>query len=164
MLKGIRYLLVAAALTLALLPRSLPASAQTMGSMASFPRGEVEIRSADGTHKFRVEIARTRSQHMQGLMFRRHMAADAGMLFVFQRPAESDMWMKNTYLPLDMIFVREGGKIGKIAERTMPMSEEVITSGGRVIAVLEVNAGTASRLGIKVGDTLVSPALGAKGE
>lgn len=138
---------------------SPPASAQMPGGFATFSKGEAVIRSANGDHKFRIEIARTEQQHEQGLMYRRHLDADAGMLFVYRRPTESDMWMKNTLLPLDMIFVRAGGKIGRIAERTIPMSEKVIYSGGRVIAVLEVNAGTVSRLGIKVGDTLVSSAL-----
>lgn len=154
---------LAAVLGIGVLSVPRPSAAQMAASLVTFPTGTVTIRSDGGQHRFKVEIATTQRQMMQGLMFRRHLDADAGMLFVYEQPAESDMWMKNTLIPLDMLFIRKGGKIGKIAERTMPMSEAVISSGGPVIAVLEVNAGTVSRLGIKVGDMVSSPSMPKEG-
>lgn len=133
--------------------------AQSPRSFATFQTGELSIRAGKATHKFLVELAKTAKQQQQGLMFRRQMAPDAGMLFVYRRPLGSAMWMKNTFIPLDMVFIRKGGVIGSIAERTVPMSEAVISSDGPVIAVLELNAGTASRLGIKPGDRVISTAL-----
>lgn len=141
---------------------SVPADlhAQSAGGLASFGSGQLTIRSGAESHRFSVEIAQTQRQHMQGLMFRRRMEAEAGMLFVYSRDEPTAMWMKNTLIPLDMLFIDRDGVIRKIAERTVPMSEAVISSGGPVVAVLELNAGTASRLGIKLGDRVVSPALG----
>ena len=134
--------------------------AQAAGRLAVFDKGTVSIVSDDQSHKFRVDLALTHHQQMQGLMFRRNMPADAGMLFVYKQEAPVAMWMKNTYLPLDMLFIARGGMILKIAERTVPLSEATIASGRAVIAVLELNAGTASRLGIKPGDTVKAAALG----
>ena len=134
--------------------------AQAAGRLAIFDKGTVSIVSDDQSHKFRVDLALTHHQQMQGLMFRRNMPADAGMLFVYKQEAPVAMWMKNTYLPLDMLFIARGGMILKIAERTVPLSEATIASGRAVIAVLELNAGTASRLGIKPGDTVKAAALG----
>jgi uncharacterized membrane protein (UPF0127 family) len=136
-----------------------PASAQMPGGLAKFPTGSLAIESGGKTHRFTIEIATNSRQQSQGLMFRRHLARDAGMLFVYRRVNEIAMWMRNTYVPLDMLFIRKDGRIGKIAERTVPLSEETISSGGPVIAVLELNAGTSERLGIKVGDRVRSPAL-----
>lgn len=133
--------------------------AQAPGVLATFKTGELTIKSGSKAHVFRVELAKSARQQQQGLMFRRKMAADAGMLFVYRRPIDSAMWMRNTYIPLDMLFIGKDGKIGRIAERTVPLSEKIIPSGGRVIAVLELNAGTASRLGIKPGDRVLSSAL-----
>ena len=134
--------------------------ARAAGRLAVFDKGTVSIVSDDQSHKFRVDLALTHHQQMQGLMFRRNMPADAGMLFVYKQEAPVAMWMKNTYLPLDMLFIARGGMILKIAERTVPLSEATIASGRAVIAVLELNAGTASRLGIKPGDTVKAAALG----
>jgi uncharacterized protein len=136
------------------------ASAQRAQSLAAFSREALTIRSGDTTHTFSVELALNNRQQMQGLMFRRRMAADAGMLFVYSREEPTAMWMKNTYIPLDMLFIAGDGTIRRIAERTVPMSEAVIASGGPVVAVLELNAGTASRLGLKPGDRIISSALG----
>src|SRR3546814_5004902 len=87
------------------------------------------------------------------------MAADAGMLFLFGGSKVRAMWMKNTLIPLDMLFIDETGKIVRIEERTVPHSERAIVSGGPVSAVLELNAGTASRLSIKPGDRVRHPAF-----
>lgn len=110
--------------------------------------------SSSGRHVFQVEVMRNDAQRAQGLMFRRQMAADRGMLFDFEREAPVSMWMKNTYLPLDMIFIDRHGRIVNIAENTEPLSERTIPSAGPVLGVLEVNAGTARRLGLKAGDVV----------
>jgi uncharacterized membrane protein (UPF0127 family) len=101
---------------------------------------------------FRVEVARNDADRAQGLMFRRSMPADQGMLFDFGRVEPISMWMQNTYLPLDMLFIRPDGTIARIAANTEPLSTRTIPSGEPVLAVLELNAGTAARLGIKPGD------------
>lgn len=117
------------------------------------------IESASGKHAFSIEVARTPEQQMKGLMYRRRMATDAGMLFVHKREDVVNMWMKNTYIPLDMIFIARDGRIARVAERTVPLSEAVVSSGDPVVAVLELNGGTASRLGIKSGDRVESETL-----
>jgi uncharacterized membrane protein (UPF0127 family) len=126
-----------------------PAAAQPI----TYPKDTVTIETAGGAkHRFNVELATTPAQIAQGLMFRRQMAADAGMLFVIEPPDNSVFWMKNTYIPLDMIFVGVDGRILNIAERTVPLTETPVPAAGRTRAVLEVNGGTSSRLGIKPGD------------
>lgn len=141
-----------------------PTQAQNSGVLAKFSREPLSIVSGDKTHKFSVELALSHRQQMQGLMFRRHMAPDAGMLFVYRREEPTAMWMKNTFIPLDMLFIASDGTIARIAERTVPLSEAIVSSGGPVIAVLELNAGTASRLRLKAGDRIVSAALGTARE
>jgi uncharacterized membrane protein (UPF0127 family) len=106
---------------------------------------------------FRVEVARNDADRAQGLMFRRSMPADQGMLFDFGRVEPVSMWMQNTYLPLDMLFIRADGSIARIAANTEPLSTRTIPSGEPVLAVLELNAGTAARLGIKAGDRVEHP-------
>jgi uncharacterized membrane protein (UPF0127 family) len=103
---------------------------------------------------FHVEVARNDADRAQGLMFRRSMPADRGMLFDFGRVEPVAMWMQNTYIPLDMLFVRPDGTIARIAANTEPLSTRTIPSGEPVLAVLELNAGTAARLGIKAGDRI----------
>ena len=106
----------------------------------------------DGTaHAFQVEVAATEKERQIGLMFRRRMAANAGMLFDYIRPQRVAMWMKNTYIPLDMLFIAANGRVVNIAKRTVPHSLRPIASKGRVRAVLEVNSGTIDRLGIAPG-------------
>ncbi len=126
---------------------------------AAFESSEASVLSGGRTHEFRVEVARTRREQIQGLMFRRRLDADAGMLFVYRRAARVLMWMKNTYVPLDMLFIDRTGAIVEIAQRTVPLSTATISSKKPVTAVLEVNAGTVARLGIEIGDRVVSPAL-----
>jgi uncharacterized membrane protein (UPF0127 family) len=106
---------------------------------------------------FRVEVARNDADRAQGLMFRRSMPADQGMLFDFGRVEPVSMWMQNTYLPLDMLFIRADGTIARIAPNTEPLSTRTIPSGEPVLSVLELNAGTAARLGIKPGDRVEHP-------
>ncbi len=107
---------------------------------------------AGDRHVFQVEVARTPDQRAQGLMYRRSMPADHGMLFDFERVEPVSMWMQNTYLPLDMLFIRPDGTIARIAANTEPLSTRTIPSGEPVLAVLELNAGAAARLGIRPGD------------
>lgn len=135
-------------------------SAQRINKLVTFGREMVTIRSGGKAHKFLVELALSKRQHAQGLMFRRRMAPDAGMLFVYRREEPTAMWMKNTFIPLDMLFIARDGTVRRIEERTVPMSEAVISSGGPVVAVLELNAGTASRLGLRPGGKVVSTSLG----
>jgi uncharacterized membrane protein (UPF0127 family) len=106
---------------------------------------------------FQVEVARNDADRAQGLMFRRSMPADRGMLFDFGRIAPVAMWMQNTYLSLDMLFIRPDGTIARIAANTEPLSTRTIPSGEPVLAVLELNAGTAARLGIRAGDRVEHP-------
>jgi len=106
---------------------------------------------------FQVEVARDDAQRAQGLMFRRSMAPDRGMLFDFGRVEPVSMWMQNTYLSLDMLFIRPDGTIARIAANTEPLSTRTISSGEPVLAVLELNAGTAAKLGIKPGDRVEHP-------
>jgi uncharacterized protein len=123
----------------------------------------VMIESASGKHRFDVELAVTPQEMAQGLMFRRSLAADAGMLFVYDVPQRASFWMKNTLIPLDMLFIAPDGKIINIHERAVPQSLEPIPSAGPVKAVLELNGGTASRLGIKPGDRAISAIFDKKG-
>jgi uncharacterized protein len=108
--------------------------------------------SGDQRHKFSVEIAETPEARSRGLMYRRSMPEDHGMLFDFERSDMISMWMRNTYIPLDMLFIREDGEIVRIAADTEPLSERTISSGEPVRYVLELNAGMSARLGITPGD------------
>jgi uncharacterized membrane protein (UPF0127 family) len=118
------------------------------------------IQSGGKSHNFQVEVMRTDAERAKGLMFRRYMPADRGMLFDFKAPGPAAMWMKDTYLPLDMVFIRADGTIARIEENTEPMSTRTIPSGEPVLGVLELNAGTAARLGIKAGDKVTHPLFG----
>lgn len=119
---------------------------------ADFGRTRVEIETAAGRHAFAVELASTAEQLTQGLMFRRTLDAEAGMLFDFGRTQPVAMWMKNTVIPLDMLFIGADGHIIHVAEHAVPGSLEPLGPSQPVRAVLEVNAGTARRLGIRPGD------------
>jgi len=111
-----------------------------------------EIASKTGVHVFAVEMATTDAERSRGLMHRRSLPAGHGMLFDFKQDQVIAMWMRNTYISLDMIFIRSDGTIARIAESTQPLSERIISSGVPVRAVLEVIAGTARRLGLAPGD------------
>jgi hypothetical protein len=124
---------------------------------AAFERTTLDIETTQGRHSFDIELALTPAQQSQGLMFRRKMTADAGMLFFHQRETVATMWMRNTILPLDMLFVATDGRIVHIVERTVPQSLTTISAGRPVRAVLELNAGTVRRLAVKSGDRLIHP-------
>tara|TARA_B100000315_G_scaffold246697_1_gene274320 strand:- start:2087 stop:2569 length:483 start_codon:yes stop_codon:yes gene_type:complete len=129
-----------------------PAGAQ---GLVTFKKSQLSIKTAKGRFNFNIELAVSSQQQSQGLMYRRSLAADAGMLFDYRIPQRISMWMKNTFIPLDMIFIGQDGTVINIAERTIPQSEVVISSKSRARAVLEVNGGTASRLGIMPGDQVL---------
>ena len=110
------------------------------------------IRTATGTHKFSVEVAATPAEQETGLMFRRALAPDRGMIFPYDPPQDVAFWMKNTLIPLDMLFIRADGHVARIAANTVPMSLEPVPSGEPVGAVLEIAGGRAAQIGIKPGD------------
>jgi uncharacterized membrane protein (UPF0127 family) len=117
----------------------------------------LEIASKTGVHSFSVEVVDDDAGRAKGLMFRRSLPEGTGMLFDFKTEQDVAFWMQNTYIPLDMIFIRADGRILRIAENTEPMSTKQIPSGGPVMAVLEVIAGTARKLGIAAGDRVAHP-------
>jgi uncharacterized membrane protein (UPF0127 family) len=112
------------------------------------------IHTQQGTRTFQVEIAATPQAQERGLMFRRAMADNAGMLFVYGTPQQLTFWMKNTYIPLDLLFIDEGARIVFIHANARPLSEALITAPVPAVAVLEINGGLSSRLGIAVGDSV----------
>lgn len=118
------------------------------------------IVSAEATHTFSVEVANDRDEISFGLMERESMDSDKGMLFDFDPPREPAMYMKNTLIPLDMIFISEDGSIEMIARNTVPGSLRTISPGVPVRAVLEINGGQSAELGILPGDTVQHPLFG----
>ncbi len=111
---------------------------------------EVPLTITQGTtvHRFTVEVAQTTEEQARGLMFRTELAPDRGMVFPFEFPRTASFWMRNTLIPLDMLFVRADGTIDRIAENTVPQDETPVASGGEVSAVLELAGGTTARLAI----------------
>lgn len=112
----------------------------------------LQIMTAKGPVSFNVEVAATPAQQTVGLMYRTQLADTGGMLFLHGAPREVTMWMRNTYIPLDMLFITSDGTIHRIEAMTEPLSEDIIASKGPVAAVLELAGGAAARLGIKAGD------------
>ncbi|MCH7796806.1 MAG: DUF192 domain-containing protein [Proteobacteria bacterium] len=128
--------------------------------LQTFERDVLVIETEDGSrHRFEVELALDNEQRAQGLMYRRDLADDAGMLFLYGREWPVSMWMRNTFIPLDMLFIAGDGRIVRIVERTVPQSLETISSGRPVTGVLEVNGGTVARLGIQPGDRVLHRAF-----
>lgn len=122
----------------------------------------LEIVTKSGVQVFTVEVAKTEQERATGLMYRKELPEGRGMLFDFSPEQQVSMWMKNTFIPLDMIFVRSDGRILRIAENTEPQSEKIIPSGGLVKGVIEVAGGTAKKLGIAPGDRVGHPLFGTK--
>ena len=153
-------LLSAFVLALTAIAMVVPTSAQI--KLQRFERDVLSIETADGRlHRLEVELAVTGEQHAQGLMYRRSLAEDAGMLFLYRGAGMLSMWMKNTSVPLDMMFIAPDGRIVDIAERTVPYSLETVSSRFAASAVLEVNGGTVSRLGVQPGDRVLHRAFGS---
>ena len=117
----------------------------------------LEIATKSGVHVFSVEMATTEEEKTTGLMHRKELPDGKGMLFDFSPEQQVSMWMKNTYISLDMIFIRADGRILRIAENTQPLSTKIISSGGPAKGVLEVIAGTAQKYGIQPGDRVAHP-------
>lgn len=138
-----------------------PKHADTKVAAAKLATERLDVVSATGTHTFDVEIATTAQQQALGLMFRTSLAADKGMLFHNGKEREITMWMKNTYIPLDMVFIRADGTVHRIAARTEPFSERMISSEGLVSGVLEIAGGRAEQLGLKPGDKVRHRLFGA---
>ncbi|WP_424139068.1 DUF192 domain-containing protein [Roseomonas chloroacetimidivorans] len=123
------------------------------GPQPKLPTEPLTIITRDGKrHEFQVEMALEPQQQMTGLMFRPSVGPNEGMLFDWGQPRESSMWMRNTITSLDMLFITQDGTVLRIAERTVPHSLASISSNGPVRATLELAAGTAERLNIRVGD------------
>lgn len=122
------------------------------GTVPSVPTGKVVLDGANGASTVTVEVVKSPGLVQKGLMYRKFMPADAGMVFLMGEVDDHYFWMKNTLIPLDMLFIARDGRIVKIAERTVPLSQAVIVSDGDVAAVLELNGGTAARLGLRPGD------------
>jgi len=137
-------------------------ASEATASDITFEWDRLEIVSKTDRHQLNVEIADTFEKRRQGLMFRTEMPPNNGMLFLFESRRRLSFWMKNTYISLDMLFIDERGVIRAIAENTVPESTAGVSSGVRVIAVLELNTGTAKRLDIRIGDRVDHPFFDAK--
>lgn len=122
----------------------------------------IRLRSGGTVSEFTVELAQTPEERGRGLMFREHMDRDAGMLFIFSPPRRVSFWMKNTLIPLDMLFIDRSGVVRHIHENAIPGDETGIPSRSIAYAVLEINGGLSSELGLKVGAETQHPAFGAK--
>ena len=119
----------------------------------------VELKGPRGIARFTVEVADTDATRSRGLMFRERMASSAGMLFVYPRPGRAVFWMKNTLIPLDMIFADATGVVRRVHANAIPHDETPIDGGEGVLAVLEINGGLARRLGIEPGSVMRHPAF-----
>lgn len=119
-----------------------------------FKRANLKIETEKGAVTLDVEIADTEPKRSQGLMFRRDLGPNRGMLFLFDEDQVITMWMKNTYIPLDMVFIDAGWHITNIARNTEPLSTEIISSEGPASRVLEIAGGQAAKLGLKTGDAV----------
>jgi uncharacterized membrane protein (UPF0127 family) len=135
----------------------VPTSAAPARAPSGLELVPLEIRSGSRTHRFTVEVARTSQQQAQGLMFRESLGANEGMIFPFASPQRASFWMRNTLIPLDMLFVRQDGTIESIAANTVPHDETPVRSGEPVAAVLELRGGRAAELGISAGDRVSWP-------
>jgi hypothetical protein len=133
-------------------PAGCNAGAAAGQSQAGIAQVTLCITSSKKTRAFTVEVAQTGAQQAKGLMFRTELADNAGMIFPFPEPRVASFWMKNTVIPLDIIFVRANGTIESIADNTIPYSTDPVQSGEPVAAVLELRGGLSAELGIAAGD------------
>ena len=153
------YLVVAAAMTLTGTSVAM-AQSGPIEDLAAFPHDKLEISEGKKVkHTFDVWLADSPRRQAQGLMFVRALPDMRGMLFVHESPKPMSMWMKNTYIPLDMVFIDEHGRIQQIIEQTTPHSLDIIRSNDPALAVLEIAGGEARRLGIHAGQHVTHPAL-----
>jgi uncharacterized protein len=154
--------LSALVVALALLTWSLATWSLTIGHAGAAEAGTLEIATKAGVRSFSIELAVTDEERAKGLMDRKQVPEGYGMLFDFKQQQQVTMWMKNTYVSLDMIFIRDDGRIARIAENTEVLSERIIPSGSPVRAVLEVVAGTAKKYGIAAGDRVAYPIFNSR--
>ena len=138
---------------------ALVLSAFSVSTVSACEPGRAELRGEFGSASFTVELADEPEERSQGLMHRESMAASAGMLFIYERPQRATFWMRNTLIPLDMIFLNDEGVITRIHENAVPLDETTIDGGPNVLAVLEINAGLSGALGLSVGDELRHEAM-----
>lgn len=148
---NLRLSLIALLGYLALVPGASHAQSAALEELSAFPQTTLTIKSAGTAHEFTVWIANTAAREEQGLMFVRELAADKGMVFVGEQPKVWTMWMRNTYVPLDMLFVAVDGRVVKIAH-AIPHDETTISSDVVVNGVIELQGGISDKLHLKVGD------------
>lgn len=148
-----RQLIIGLVLILSATYGSSSLGAVVRGAQSGLPIQDLQILTHDGhEHRFRIEMADNAASRRRGLMFRKSLAPNAGMLFDFKTPRHVSFWMKNTRIPLDMLFLDSDGYIINLAPNVPPLSETNIPSGGAVLAVLEIRGGRSAELGIEPGD------------
>jgi uncharacterized membrane protein (UPF0127 family) len=140
-------------------PAAAPAIAPLHEPLERWPQSALGVRSGGKVHRFQVWIADTYARREQGLMWVKQLPPDRGMLFLFEQPQLASFWMKNTYVPLDILFVAPDGRVIRIAENAKPQSLDAISSLGYVTGVLELAGGTAKKLALRAGDVVVHPAF-----
>jgi hypothetical protein len=155
-----RSVVALSAALLAVLLSTAPAPAQSPDlplQLSSYPRTQLRITPPAGaraSHAFEVWVADTPERAQQGLMFVSDLPENKGMVFPLDPPRVENMWMKNTYIELDMLFIRGDGRVTKIIERAQPLSLETLSSDAPVTAVLELKGGLVAKLGLKTGDVV----------
>lgn len=165
MAKGATSLVKSAlmALFLIFVGQAVVAGGAAAASAPHFASELLSVTSQGGkVHPFTVELASNDAQREYGLMYRTEMAPDHGMLFDFKTPQRVQMWMENTVLPLDMLFLDAAGTVTHITENAVPYSQTIIDSGGPVTYVVELNGGIVKKLGLAVGDHVRSPTIGKR--
>lgn len=157
---GFLTALAAAFLWMVAAPATAGADSDAQQLDRAFSRSTLQIATSDAKlHKIDVWIADNEARRQRGLMFVDSMADDAGMLFIYPQPQDISMWMKNTHLSLDMLFVSANGRVHSIVANTKPMSLDTISSNGTVLAVIELKAGSAARMNIRPGAQVIHPAF-----
>jgi uncharacterized membrane protein (UPF0127 family) len=161
--KYVYRMLVATLLWLTVLTAAADVTDDAQRLDQNFERSSLQIATPDARlHTFSIWIADSEPRRERGLMFVDHLDADAGMLFIYPAPQRISMWMKNTHIPLDMVFVAADGRVAKVIENTQPMSLKTLESDKEVTAVIELNAGTAKRLHISAGAQVMHPAFAVR--
>lgn len=140
----------------------LMAACLLSGNAEAMRREDMKLHTSKGIKVISVEITETQEEKMKGLMFRPSLPDNQGMIFAYDPPREITMWMRNTYIPLDMVFIRSDGIVHRIEAWTRPLSEEIIASRGDVAACLELAGGAAERIGLKPGDRVEHPMFGGR--
>lgn len=138
-----------------------PATVAAQDILPPGPRSALTVETATGVYPFEVEVADEGHERAQGLMYRRNLPQDQGMLFDMEATRQAGFWMRNTFVSLDIIFIGEDGRVRTVAERAEPLSEAVIDSGVPIRFVLELVAGSARRIGLEPGDRVHHPVIDA---